>query len=63
MFTPVSMVIDPKTNSITRKIYYDYLEDGTFKEINEPKSWKEQRKENRDEKKKKATIMSLQSES
>jgi len=51
VFTPVSMVIDPKTNSITRKIYYDYLENGTFKEINEPKSWKEQRKENRDEKK------------
>lgn len=53
VFTPVSMVIDPKTNSITRKIYYDYLENGTFTEINEPKSWKEQRKENRDEKKEK----------
>lgn len=53
IFTPVSMVIDPKTNSITKKLYYDYLENGTFKEINEPKSWKEQRKDNRDEKKEK----------
>jgi len=53
VFTPVSMVIDPKTNTIKRKIYYDYLEDGTFKEINEPKNWKAQRKENREEKKEK----------
>lgn len=53
LFTPVSMVIDTKANTITRKIYYDYLEDGTFKEINEPKNWKEQRKENREEKKEK----------
>lgn len=53
IFTPVSMVIDPKTNTITRKVYYDYLEDGSFKEINEPKSWKDQRKENRVEKKEK----------
>lgn len=53
LFTPVSMVINPKANTITRKIYYDYLEDGTFKEINEPKNWKEQRKENREEKKEK----------
>ncbi|MCQ9635266.1 hypothetical protein MP477_09905 [Chryseobacterium sp. WG23] len=53
VFTPVSMIIDPKTNTITRKIYYDYLEDRSFKEINEPKSWKEQRKENREEKKEK----------
>lgn len=53
LFTPVSMVIDPKTNTITRKIYYDYQEDGTFKEINQPKNWKEQRRENREEKKEK----------
>ena len=53
IFTPVSMVIDPKTNTIKRKVYYDYLEDGTFKEINEPKNWKAQRKENREEKKEK----------
>lgn len=53
VFTPVSMVIDPKTNTIKRKVYYDYLEDGTFKEINEPKNWKAQRKENREEKKEK----------
>ncbi|MFP3599748.1 hypothetical protein SB679_23815, partial [Chryseobacterium sp. SIMBA_029] len=30
LFTPISMVIDPKTNTIKRKIYYDYQEDGTF---------------------------------
>ncbi|MDR2234582.1 MAG: hypothetical protein LBE92_00520 [Chryseobacterium sp.] len=53
IFTPVSMVIDPKTNTITRKVYYDYLEDGSFKEINEPKTWKDQRKENRVEKREK----------
>lgn len=53
LFTPVSMVIDPKTNTITRKVYYDYLEDGTFKEINQPKNWKEERKENREEKREK----------
>ncbi|MEG1592240.1 hypothetical protein [Chryseobacterium sp.] len=53
LFTPVSMVIDPKANTITRKIYYDYQENGTFKELNEPKNWKEQRKENREEKKEK----------
>ncbi len=30
---PVSMVIDPKTNTVKPKVYYDYREDGTFKEI------------------------------
>ncbi|GEN66592.1 hypothetical protein CRH01_11600 [Chryseobacterium rhizosphaerae] len=53
LFTPISMIIDPKTNTIKRKIYYDYQEDGTFKEINEPQSWETQRKETRDEKKEK----------
>lgn len=48
---PVSMVIDPKTNNIAPKVYYDYQENGTFKEINQPKSFKEERKENRAEKK------------
>lgn len=52
IFTPVSMVIDPKTNTIKRKVYYDY-QNGAFKEINQPKNWKEQRKENREEKKEK----------
>lgn len=52
IFTPGSMIIDPKTNTITRKIYYDY-QNGTFKEISQPKNWKEQRKENREEKKEK----------
>ncbi|MFP3832417.1 hypothetical protein [Chryseobacterium sp. SIMBA_028] len=53
LFTPISMVIDPKTNTIKRKIYYDYQEDGTFKEINEPQSWVAQRKETSHEKKEK----------
>ncbi|CAD7804657.1 hypothetical protein CHRY9390_01255 [Chryseobacterium aquaeductus] len=48
---PVSMVIDPKTNTVKPKVYYDYLENGTFVEINQPKSFKEERKENRAEKK------------
>lgn len=52
VFTPSSMVIDPKTNTIKRKVYYDY-QNGTFKEISQPKNWKEQRKENREEKKEK----------
>lgn len=52
LFTPVSMVIDPKTNTIKRKVYYDY-QNGTFTEINQPKNWKEERKENRAEKKEK----------
>lgn len=48
---PVSMVINPKTNTVAPKVYYDYLENGTFVEINQPKSFKEERKENRAEKK------------
>lgn len=48
--SPVSMVIDPKTNTVKPKVYYDYLENGTFVEINQPKSFKEERKENRAEK-------------
>jgi hypothetical protein len=56
IFTPVSMVIDPKTNTVP-KVYYDYLEDGSFKEINEPKSFKDQRKKTVQRKRKKATIM------
>ncbi|MFP3591789.1 hypothetical protein [Chryseobacterium sp. SIMBA_038] len=50
---PVSMVIDPKTNTVKPKVYYDYQEDGKFKEITQPKSFKEERKENRAEKKEK----------
>ena len=52
VFTPSSMIIDLKENSIKKKIYYDY-ENGIFKEITEPKSWKSARKENREEKKEK----------
>lgn len=48
---PVSMVIDPKTNTVKPKVYYDYQENGTFVEITQPKSFKEERKENRAEKK------------
>ena len=47
---PVSMIINPKTNTVAPKVYYDYLENGTFVEINQPKSFKEERKENRAEK-------------
>lgn len=50
VFTPSSMIIDLKENSIKRKIYYDY-DNGNFKEITEPKSWKSTKKENKEEKK------------
>lgn len=50
--TPVSMVIDPKTNKISPKVYYDY-QNGTFTEVTQPKTWKAERKENRAEKKEK----------
>ncbi|UOE38321.1 hypothetical protein [Chryseobacterium oryzae] len=50
---PVSMVIDPQTNTVKPKVYYDYLENGTFVEITQPKSFKEERKENRAEKREK----------
>jgi Zn/Cd-binding protein ZinT len=52
---PVSMVIDPKTN-IKPKVYYDYLEDGTLKKSISLKALR-RRKENRAEKKEKATTM------
>ncbi|MBB4806717.1 hypothetical protein HNP38_002013 [Chryseobacterium defluvii] len=50
LFTPRSMEIDPASNNIRQKAYYDY-ENGTFKEISQPKNWKESRKENKEEKK------------
>ncbi len=50
VFTPSSMIIDLKDNSIKRKIYYDY-NDGVFTEITEPKSWKSAKKEDKEEKK------------
>ena len=50
VFTPSSMIIDLKDNSVKRKIYYDY-DNGNFKEITEPKSWKSAKKENKEEKK------------
>lgn len=50
---PVSMVIDLKSNTVKPKVYYDYLENGTFEEITQPKSFKDQRKDNKEEKKEK----------
>lgn len=47
---PSSMVIDPKTNTITRKVYYDY-ENGTFTEVTQRKNFKEERKESKAERK------------
>ncbi|MBD8083302.1 hypothetical protein [Chryseobacterium caseinilyticum] len=52
IFTPRSMEIDLGSNTIQRKTYYNY-ESGAFKEIDQPKNWKEARKENREEKKEK----------
>jgi len=52
IFTPRSMEIDLATNTAQRKTYYSY-ENGAFKEIDQPKNWKEARKENREEKKEK----------
>lgn len=50
LFSPRSMEIDLSNNTIQQKTYYDY-DNGTFKVINEPKNWKETRKENKEEKK------------
>lgn len=50
LFSPASMAIDPTKNTVTRKIYYDY-DNGAFKEITQPKNWRENRKENKEEKK------------
>ena len=49
-FEPFSMEIDPKTNEIKRKIYLSY--DGSFfSEISQPKTAKDEKKENKAEKK------------
>lgn len=50
LFSPRSMEIDLSNNTIQQKTYYDY-DNGTFKIINQPKNWKEARKENKEEKK------------
>ncbi|MCB0698431.1 MAG: hypothetical protein KDC11_01225 [Chitinophagaceae bacterium] len=52
MFTPSSMVIDLKDNSVKKKIFYEY-DHGTFKEIKESNTWKENRKEYKEERKEK----------
>ena len=52
MFTPTSVVIDVKKNTVAKKVHYDY--DGEkFIEIDQPKNWKEERKEDKVERKKK----------
>lgn len=53
LFSPSSMQINVKENVIKRKLYYDYEEDGKFVEINEPKNWKQNEKDNKKEKKQK----------
>ncbi|MEI7487666.1 MAG: hypothetical protein WCJ72_09700 [Chryseobacterium sp.] len=50
LFSPRSMEINLSNNTIQQKTYYDY-DNGTFKIINQPKNWKEARKENKEEKK------------
>lgn len=50
VFTPSSMVIDLKTNTIKRKVYYDY-DHGTFKEMLQNNTWSQNRKEYKAEKK------------
>ncbi len=52
LFTPSSMVIDVKENTISKKFYYDY-ENDSIKESLENKNWNQIRKENRAEKKQK----------
>jgi hypothetical protein len=51
MFTPFSMEIDLKTNTIRKKIFYDY-DHGDFKEIHEHNSWSQNKKDYKAEKKK-----------
>jgi len=50
MFTPSSMIIDLKTNTIKRKVYYDF-DHGNFKEVVENNTWRENRKERKAERK------------
>ncbi|MDR2205626.1 MAG: hypothetical protein LBE36_05670 [Flavobacteriaceae bacterium] len=51
-FYPRSIEIDPQTNTVKNKVYYDY-DNGIFNEIIEPINWKENRKENKTEKREK----------
>lgn len=50
LFTPSSMIIDLKENVITKKVFYDF-DHGIFKEVLQHNSWKENRKEHKEEKK------------
>lgn len=50
MFTPTSMIIDLKDNTIKRKVFYDY-DHGKFKEMVQNETWNQNRKEQRAEKK------------
>lgn len=47
---PSYMVIDPKTNSIAKKIFYDY-ENGKFQEVKKQKTYMDKYREDRTEKK------------
>ncbi len=48
IFAPASMEIDLASNTIRRKIFYKF-DHGTFQEVTEQPSWKEQNRENRHE--------------
>lgn len=52
VYTPSSMVIDLKENSIGKKVYYEF-DHGTFTEVLEHDTWKESKKEYKLEKKEK----------
>ncbi len=51
-FKPRSVEVDLSANTSKTKIYYDY-QNGIFKEIAQPKNWKEERQEDKQEKKEK----------
>lgn len=55
LFTPSSMIIDLKDNTVKRKVYYEY-DHGTFTEIKENNTWKENREARKQEKKKQGFV-------
>lgn len=50
MYSPGAMVIDLESNTVKKKVYYEYDHD-TFRIDNERNSWKEYKKEYKDERK------------
>ncbi len=63
VFTPSSMAIDLKENTIEKKLFYDF-DHGTFKEMLQHNSWAQNRKEYKAEKKQKgfnyiSTVMEI----